>query len=254
MGPGGRARASRAVRVGRPRVPSRDRRTRGGRHAQVPHHHRQHRHRAVASLALALAGCSDDGPPTPMPTQSSDRPTSSPSPSTSASTGTPTPTSSASPSGTASVPAGFSLDDGQLTGYPTLGGDLGAIGVVRVGRHTGYDRVVWQFPGTGRPVLPGALRRPADSPTAAVTSSTCPATPTSRCMISSVSIPADNAPRPGTPPPPRWPAPSSRRRARSTAASRPSARPSSGCATASGRSRSPCSRNPTRLVVDVYSG
>ena len=32
-----------------------------------------------------------------------------------------------------------------------MGGDLGGTGVVRVGRHSGYDRVVWEFRGTGRP-------------------------------------------------------------------------------------------------------
>jgi hypothetical protein len=51
------------------------------------------------------------------------------------------------------VPAGFSLDEVTSPRYPDLGGDLGAIGAVRVGRHTGYDRVVWQFPGSGRPAF-----------------------------------------------------------------------------------------------------
>ncbi len=102
---------------------------------------------AVLSLmSLALVGCSDDEPASPMPTQSPA--TSSPSQSASVSA---SPTNSASPTGSASVPAGFSLDAVSSPGYPSLGGDLGTIGLVRVGGHTGYDRVVWQFPGAGRP-------------------------------------------------------------------------------------------------------
>ncbi len=105
----------------------------------------------LSLLALPLAGCSDDGPPTPMPTQSSTAPTSSPSPSASASTGTPTPSSSASPSGTASVPAGFSLDEVRSAAFPKLGPDLGTEGAVRVGHHAGFDRVVWEFSGPDTP-------------------------------------------------------------------------------------------------------
>ena len=100
----------------------------------------------LSLMSLALVGCSDDEPASPMPTQSSA--TSSPSQSASVSA---SPTNSASPTGSASVPAGFSLDAVSSPGYPSLGGDLGTIGLVRVGGHTGYDRVVWQFPGAGRP-------------------------------------------------------------------------------------------------------
>jgi hypothetical protein len=49
------------------------------------------------------------------------------------------------------VPAGFSLDGRTSPTFPNLGGDLGTFGRVRVGHHTGYDRVVWEFPGSGRP-------------------------------------------------------------------------------------------------------
>jgi hypothetical protein len=49
------------------------------------------------------------------------------------------------------VPPGFSLDEVTSPTFPDLGGDLGGIGVVRVGHHPTYDRVVWQFPGSGRP-------------------------------------------------------------------------------------------------------
>ena len=128
----------------------------------------------LSLMSLALVGCSDDEPASPMPTQSSA--TSSPSQSASVSA---SPTNSASPTGSASVPAGFSLDAVSSPGYPSLGGDLGTIGLVRVGGHTGYDRVVWQFPGAGRPSFQvHYVDQP--SPTAAATSSTCRATPTSR--------------------------------------------------------------------------
>ena len=51
------------------------------------------------------------------------------------------------------MPAGFSLADVTSPTFPDLGGDLGATGIVRVGRHTGYDRVVWEFTGTGTPTF-----------------------------------------------------------------------------------------------------
>lgn len=103
---------------------------------------------AVVSFvsALALVGCTGESPPSPSVTTT----TASPSP---AST-TPAPTTSA-PSPTASpstpVPAGFSLDGRTSPTFPDLGGDLGGFGRVRVGHHEGYDRVVWEFPGAGRP-------------------------------------------------------------------------------------------------------
>lgn len=98
----------------------------------------------VPLAVLALVGCTQDDPdPTPSPTASSTPapPSSTPPPSTS-----PPP---ASP--TATVPAGFSLAEVTSPTFPDLGGDLGAAGIVRVGRHTGYDRVVWEFAGAGTP-------------------------------------------------------------------------------------------------------
>ncbi len=100
--------------------------------------------RMAAVLAvgvLAVAGCSDQPEPEPSPTSSSTTPAPSPS----------TPSATASPSRTSSVPAGFSLDAEASPTFPDLGGDLGGIGVVRVGHHAGYDRVVWEFEGTGPP-------------------------------------------------------------------------------------------------------
>ncbi len=214
-GPGGRARASRAVPSGRTRVPSTQRAIE--REEVVMRRSRTTTVSTVAVLsflALALAGCSDDGPPTPMPTQSSTAPTSSPSPSASASTGTPSPTSSATPSGTASVPAGFSLDEVSSTALPEPRW-----------RPRGDRR------GAGRPahrLRPGGVAVPGHraarrsrcttstsrSATAAATSSTCAGDAYLEVVISSWASPPASAPRPRTPPAPRSPAPSSRRRAR----------------------------------------
>lgn len=106
--------------------------------------------RSIAVLAvgaLTLVGCSDDTDPAPDPS-------TSPSATASSGSGTPSPSSpspTASPTQNPSAPAGFSLEDASSAAFPQLGGDLGGIGVVRVGRHTGYDRVVWEFTGPGRP-------------------------------------------------------------------------------------------------------
>lgn len=107
-------------------------------------------HRAVvvvAACTLALVGCSgQETPPSPSTTTT----TASATPATS----TPPPTTaSASPSTSpsATAPAGFSPDGRTSPTFPNLGGDLGGLGLVRVGHHAGYDRVVWEFAGTGRP-------------------------------------------------------------------------------------------------------
>lgn len=101
---------------------------------------------AVVLLAVgSLVGCSDPEPvASPSPATSDTPTTSSPSPTESSPSATP----SASP--TASL-TGFSRDDVTSPTFPELGGALGDRAVVRVGRHTGYDRVVWEFTGTGRP-------------------------------------------------------------------------------------------------------
>ena len=213
----------------------------------------------LSFLALAVAGCSDNGPPSPMPTQSSSTaPTTSPSPSASATTGTATPTGSATPSGTtpsgtASVPAGFSVDEVRSPGYPNLGGDLGAIGLVRVGRHTGYDRVVWQFPGSGRPSFQVHY---VDQPLADGSGDVVDVRGDAylEVMISSVGIPPANAPRPGN---------ASAASLAGTVIAQ--ARPVYGGFEAVGQTfvgvrdrqrpfKVSVLTNPTRLVVDVYSG
>ncbi len=202
----------------------------------------------LSLMSLALVGCSDDEPASPMPTQSSA--TSSPSPSASVSA---SPTNSASPTGTASVPAGFSLDAVSSPGYPSLGGDLGTIGLVRVGGHTGYDRVVWQFPGAGRPSFQVHY---VDQPIADGSGDVVavPGDAYLEVMISSVGIPAANAPRPGN---------ASAASLAGTVIAQ--ARPVYGGFEAVGQSfvgvrdrerpfRVAVLTNPTRLVVDILSG
>ena len=207
----------------------------------------------LSLMSLALVGCSDDQPPSPSPTQSSptqSSPTSSASPSASA---TASPTSSASPTTTAPRPAGFSLDAVSSPTYPSLGGDLGAIGLVRVGRHTGYDRVVWEFAGTGRPSFQVHY---VDQPLADGSGDVVavPGAAFLEVVISSVGIPAANAPRPGN---------ASAASLAGTVIAQ--ARPVYGGFEAVGQSfvgvrdhqrpfRVAVLTNPTRLVVDVFSG
>jgi hypothetical protein len=228
--------------------------------------------RAVTALAaaLALTGCSDDGTPSPTPTQSSGTAASTPAPSTQspttpAPTGTASPTgtappsgsaspsASASPSGTAPVPAGFSLKKVSSKGFPTLGGDIGAIGGVRVGRHPGYDRVVWEFPGTGRPALQVQY---VDQPLADGSGDvvTVRGDAYLEVLVSSVGIPPANAPRPGS---------ASAASLAGTVVAE--ALPVYGGFEAVGQTfvgvrdhkrpfRVTLLRNPTRLVVDIWSG
>lgn len=207
----------------------------------------------LSVMSVALVGCSDDEPPSPTPTRSaSTAPTSSPSPSTSATTGTASPTSSASPTAT-SVPAGFSLDAVSSPRYPDLGGDLGAIGVVRVGRHTGYDRVVWQFPEGGRPSFQVQY---VDQPIADGSGDVVdvPGDAFLEVLISAVGIPSATAPRPGN---------ASAASLAGTVITQ--ARPVYGGFEAVGQSfvgvrdrerpfRVAVLTNPTRLVVDIFSG
>lgn len=106
----------------------------------------------VVTVGGGLAACSDDPDPRASP---------SPSVATSSAAPTVTPTASATPEPSASspaatatptaVPAGFAVTDVMSARFPDLGGDLGGVGIVRVGRHSGYDRVVWEFPGPGAP-------------------------------------------------------------------------------------------------------
>ena len=96
--------------------------------------------------ALALVGCTGESPPSPSVTTTTAFPTPATS-TTAPTTASPSPTSSPA----ATVPAGFTLDGRTSPTFPNLGHDLGSAGLVRVGHHTGFERVVWEFPGTGPP-------------------------------------------------------------------------------------------------------
>jgi hypothetical protein len=137
--------------------------------------------------------------------------------------------------------------------YPDLGGDLGAIGVVRVGRHKGYDRVVWQFPEDGRPSFQVQY---VDQPIADGSGDVVdvPGDAFLEVLISAVGIPSATAPRP--------------RNASAASLSGTvieQARPVYGGFEAVGQSfvgvrdrerpfRVAVLTNPTRLVVDIFSG
>ncbi len=213
---------------------------------------------AVLSLAaLALAGCSNDDTPTPSPTQPSGTSASTPAPSTPAPTPTPSDTASASaspsPSGSTAAPAGFSLKTVSSKGFPSLGGDLGAIGGVRVGGHPGYDRVVWEFPGSGRPSLQVKY---VDQPIADGSGDVVDVRGDAflEVLVSSVGIPPANAPRPGS---------ASASSLAGTVVAE--ALPVYGGFEAIGQAfvgvrdgkrpfRVTVLRNPTRVVVDIWSG
>ena len=104
----------------------------------------------LAAALLLLAGCADgDDDPTvsTSPSASASSASASPSPSASESaSASPSPSASASPSTGA-----FSLDEVASPDWPGLGRDVGTRAQVRVGTHTGYDRVVWQFDGPDTP-------------------------------------------------------------------------------------------------------
>ena len=147
----------------------------------------------AAALAVALGGCTDDGSPSPTSSSAPASTTASPAPSASAAS--PSRSPSASPSATASVPAGFSLDEVASPTFPNLGGDLGAVGVVRVGHHPTYDRVVWEFPGSGRPTYRVHY---VDQPTADGSGDVVEVAGDAylEVLITSVGIPAEGTARP----------------------------------------------------------
>jgi len=150
---------------------------------------------ATSVVALALAGCTSDPEPTPMPTVSFDSTTAPATPTASASPSASSPSPSASATATASVPAGFTLDEASSPTFPDLGGAIGGVGVVRVGHHTGFDRVVWQFPGSGRPTY--RVRYVAE-PTADGSGDAVDVDGDAylELMITTVGVPADGVPPP----------------------------------------------------------
>ena len=117
---------------------------------------------ALALAVLALAGCSGDDEPD-APGSASAPATSPPATGTTSAPTTSAATPSASPSDEPTTSVRFSTDDVSSPTFPDMGGDLGGVGVVRVGRHSAFDRVVWEFPGTGRPTF---RVRYVDEPTA----------------------------------------------------------------------------------------
>lgn len=105
---------------------------------------------AVAAVALtAAAGCSQDPAQELSPATSTPTPTPTPSQGEFEKPTKPTPKPTQSPSAVV-PPDGFSLED-IVPDMTSMGGFLGTRGTVRVGHHTGFDRVVWEFPGRGRP-------------------------------------------------------------------------------------------------------
>ena len=209
---------------------------------------------ATSVVALALAGCTSDPEPTPMPTVSFE-PTTSATTTASASPTTSSPSSSpsASATATASVPAGFTLDEASSPTFPDLGGNIGGIGVVRVGHHTGFDRVVWQFPGSGRPTYRVHY---VEEPTADGSGDAVDVAGDAflEVMITTVGIPSDSTPRPRN---------ASAASIAGTVVAQ--ALPVYGGFEGYGQAfvgvrdrerpfKVSVLRNPTRLVVDIYSG
>ena len=101
----------------------------------------------LAVAVLALAGCTSDTPDVPTTASSATVTATTSAPTTSGAT------PSASPGDEPTTSEGFSTDDVSSSTFPDMGGDLGGVGVVRVGRHSAFDRVVWEFPGSGRPTF-----------------------------------------------------------------------------------------------------
>jgi hypothetical protein len=103
---------------------------------------------AVVGLAAWLfLRTSGDAEPTASPSASTSEPTVTETATTTATTTTtPTPT----PSETADL-GDFSTDPVVENGYPELGDPIGYGTAVRVGHHDGYDRVVFEFSGSGTP-------------------------------------------------------------------------------------------------------
>ncbi|MBD7950868.1 MULTISPECIES: AMIN-like domain-containing (lipo)protein [Oerskovia] len=103
----------------------------------------------VATAVLVITACSggddrdDPGPSTPSPAASS-----TPDPSASAGP-TDTPTGSTDDDGSASAPP-FPANTEPDTSEPSAGAAL-TVTDVRVGRHDGFDRVVFELGGTGTP-------------------------------------------------------------------------------------------------------
>jgi hypothetical protein len=86
----------------------------------------------------------------PNRTISTPSPSASPSPTSSASS-SPAPSPTASPGSRPSAPAGFSCDWPVALSRTTTPPPLASVSGVRLGTHSGYDRIVFDLEGTGRP-------------------------------------------------------------------------------------------------------
>lgn len=101
---------------------------------------------ATAALVAVLAsGCGGASTPTPPPTPSRTTPTPS---------ATASPTSSATtPSTPVELPPGFGAQRAASKTWPDPAGRLDRGVAVRVARHPGFDRVVYEFAGSGTPAF-----------------------------------------------------------------------------------------------------
>lgn len=104
----------------------------------------------MAALATVAAGCTG----TSGPSSASSTPAGSGSTTTSPLTPAPTTTSvpaSSTPAPSPTTLTGFALTRMATSVFPEAIGQLGVGVAVRVGRHDGYDRVVYEFAGSGLP-------------------------------------------------------------------------------------------------------
>jgi hypothetical protein len=104
----------------------------------------------VAVGAVLWFGLRSDEPETDSSASPTPSPSTSSSSATEATTSSPATESETSDSGTPS-PGDFSTDPVTEGGFPEPGDSIGYGTAVRVGTHDGYDRVVFEFSGSGTP-------------------------------------------------------------------------------------------------------
>ncbi|MGG5257794.1 AMIN-like domain-containing (lipo)protein [Phycicoccus avicenniae] len=150
---------------------------------------------AAALAVVALAACTTSGKEEPGlgpdPSTTASSPSASPTPTPTASSSTPSPS-------TSPTLAGFSLADRQSKDWPELGGALGIGLESRVGKHTGYVRVVYEFSG---PDVPNYAVRYVDAPVADGSGDrvTVAGDVWLEVLVSSLDVPGESAPSPDDP-------------------------------------------------------